>query len=58
MGEFSKLSSVAVFAVGAMCSQARAGQTVPGYDRRLPPTHDIDNKVFMPWFGEAAAYKP
>jgi len=54
MGKFTTLSCVALLAAGAIGSQAQAEQTVLRYNRWLPPTHDIDNKVFKPWFDEVA----
>lgn len=52
MHKLSTFSIVGVVAMGAVLSQAQA-ETLR-YNRWLPPTHDIDNKVFKPWFAEVA----
>ncbi len=52
MQKLSTFSIAGVVLAGAVLSQAQA-ETLR-YNRWLPPTHDIDNKVFKPWFAEVA----
>src|SRR5688572_4634671 len=41
-------------AVPALASAVGAQEVQLRYNRWLPATHDIDNKVFKPWFEEIA----
>jgi TRAP-type C4-dicarboxylate transport system substrate-binding protein len=41
-------------AISALSGTAGAQETQLRYNRWLPATHDIDNKVFKPWFEEIA----
>ena len=48
------LLAALVLAAPAFSGSAAAQDVQLRYNRWLPATHDIDNKVFKPWFEEIA----
>src|SRR5687768_3015972 len=49
-----RVFAAGILAVPALCDVAGAQEVQLRYNRWLPATHDIDTKVFRPWFEEVA----